>query len=1489
VFNPNAFPVSYRIDAELEYSLVGAAIQTFVSTNTPIRLKDDAVIVATNYVPIDRQVVDVQVGVRLEHPRVSDLVLHLVSPQGTRALLVENRGGLTTNGFGSGLLNSYNLVYLTFTENTNLASSLIKFGQPPFTANTTTNTVFSSSFENIAATNYDQNAVVDGWTVVTNSVDVAATPGAHSGKNVLRLNLGRIARTLRTTPGRQYQLTFAYRSEAAGALNGQVILDGAVQALIAATNRWQIHALNFTATANSHLVEITPAVRRTGLVVDSFILAESGGTLYYLPEESLSLFQAERALGNWRLEIWDSRAGATNNPAPTLVSWQLQMVFTVPGQSATVLANGVPVTDTVSGIEIKYFVVNVPPTAIVATNVLIGTGDLVLIGRRSGLPVGDQSVDDYYVDDRGAGAGEYLFISTNWPITAPLQPGQRYYLGVKNANPNETNTFTIWVGFWPPPQPILPTVTALANGLPITRTLTNGPVLDYYQFTVSSNAIATWFELFPSNGDVNLLLRKASQVVNPLPTTSRYDYRSINAGSSPDQILVLTNSLPVPLAPGIWYLGVFNVESFPVTYTIRATELTNVPITVIDLTNGIPRRFSVGTSGTLQDFSRFRITDSNVAARFDLFNLTGNADLVLRRALYPSATNYDAGSFTAGTADEQLIIRTNAGPANLILTDLNGDWYLAVLNRENFPVDGAIRALLTPSFTPLTNAIAITNRIGPGPSWTYYEFTVSSNATMAMFEALPRNGDLALFVRKYQPVPEPWPTLSNFDYFSDQPAANAEQIIVFTNSAPVPLWPGTWYLAVYNDSPAPITYSIVATEYFNAVPPIGILTNGIVVTQTLAVTNALDYFQFTVSSNAIQAVFETFAADGNVNLYVRRGLPLPTPTNFHYLSATPGTNDERVIVHPLSTPVPVSPGTWFLGVSNADTNPVTYSLRATELLMPANYVIRSQLTITNGMIRLTWNSLIGFRYYIEGKTNVADPQWDVISPTITATSTQTVYWIALPTPYHFFQVKQGTPPPPPVQPTIITLANSVPLNASVEAGTQLTNFFLFSITNANYAACFELFNLTGSADLVLRRDQLPSTNNYDFLSAAPSTNAESIGLRTNPGPASLILTNLNGDWYLAVLNQETVPVNFTLLATAMLPPVPLTNAVAVTNSIGPGPAWHYYEFAVSSNATQAAFTAAPTDGNLALFLRQTSPTAQSWLTLNSYDYLSDLSGTNVEQIVVTPDTLPISLAPGIWSLGVFNRDTNSFAYSVVAAELAPPPPILINPYLVRTNNLLGLTWNSLVGTNYYVEGRTNVADRTWDIISPTITATNTLTTYYIALPTPYHFFQIKQGTVPLPPTIVISPQPIITSNSVCLTWTSQVGTNYYVAGRTNVADPQWYPVSPTITATNTVTSYCIPRPTPFHFFQIVQGPAPVPEFGPAILPANLTLTTNGFTLQWTAPSYLQFQVEYSSNLRDWTRFPNPVSSTTGLFTFTDSTVPRGSSVLLRFYRLVLFP
>ena len=64
-------------------------------------LLDDAVSYSSIEVTNKQKVVSANVGVAIEHPRVSDLVLTLISPTGQRYLLMENRGGPAAANLGS--------------------------------------------------------------------------------------------------------------------------------------------------------------------------------------------------------------------------------------------------------------------------------------------------------------------------------------------------------------------------------------------------------------------------------------------------------------------------------------------------------------------------------------------------------------------------------------------------------------------------------------------------------------------------------------------------------------------------------------------------------------------------------------------------------------------------------------------------------------------------------------------------------------------------------------------------------------------------------------------------------------------------------------------------------------------------------------------------------------------------------------------------------------------------------------------------------------------------------------------------------------------------------------------------------------------------------------------------------------------------------------------------------------------------------------------
>jgi subtilisin-like proprotein convertase family protein len=83
---------------------LGQAAPVDYSATGPTNLLDDAVMYSSVKVTNTQPIASVSVGLRVDHPRISDLVFHLISPEGTRYLLMENRGGTSTNGCGLTIL-----------------------------------------------------------------------------------------------------------------------------------------------------------------------------------------------------------------------------------------------------------------------------------------------------------------------------------------------------------------------------------------------------------------------------------------------------------------------------------------------------------------------------------------------------------------------------------------------------------------------------------------------------------------------------------------------------------------------------------------------------------------------------------------------------------------------------------------------------------------------------------------------------------------------------------------------------------------------------------------------------------------------------------------------------------------------------------------------------------------------------------------------------------------------------------------------------------------------------------------------------------------------------------------------------------------------------------------------------------------------------------------------------------------------------------------
>ncbi len=126
--NASSADVTVDVVIRVGRSLTPDLTKTYFETNVPVALLEDARTQSTIFVPDSKLVLATSVGVRLNDDRVSDLAITLTSPQGTRVMLFENRGGTSSTGLGFG---STTMVYTVFTENANWFPQPIKFATPP--------------------------------------------------------------------------------------------------------------------------------------------------------------------------------------------------------------------------------------------------------------------------------------------------------------------------------------------------------------------------------------------------------------------------------------------------------------------------------------------------------------------------------------------------------------------------------------------------------------------------------------------------------------------------------------------------------------------------------------------------------------------------------------------------------------------------------------------------------------------------------------------------------------------------------------------------------------------------------------------------------------------------------------------------------------------------------------------------------------------------------------------------------------------------------------------------------------------------------------------------------------------------------------------------------------------------------------------------------------------------------------------------------------
>jgi len=442
-------------------------------------------------------------------------------------------------------------------------------------------------------------------------------------------------------------------------------------------NQWEVNSYTFTATTNTMPLRITGM--EPGILLDNFAVSEAPLTnLYYLPEQSLNdTLAGGSASGDWQLLVWDDRVGAYVTNFNGLVSWQLNFILASNSLVAASLAPQTPTPSTVGPGQTVYYLVNVPAWAQWATNILVSSDTPVsLLFDPTNLPTGYPGDQTLLSGSTGGIGSPVLAVNQPFPLTAANQAGSYYYLGVSNSSTHAASV-VLEVDY---------DIMALTNGVPFTNSLSTNDSVRYFSFAVTSNAYAATFQLLKLSSNADLVVRKGV----PLPNLTNTDYGSFNATNADENIYVFTNSSPVPLSAGTWYLGVFRRDAGPVNYTVLAKELDTATPTVIPLTNGVPFNFTAGPGAALTNFFRFSVSNSATAGlRFELYNLTGNGDLTVQTNALPLSPPFFESSQNAGRTPELIWVFTNTA-----LTNLAADWYLGVPNREITNINYTIVAMI---------------------------------------------------------------------------------------------------------------------------------------------------------------------------------------------------------------------------------------------------------------------------------------------------------------------------------------------------------------------------------------------------------------------------------------------------------------------------------------------------------------------------------------------------------------------------------------------------------------------------------------------------------------------------------------------------------------------------------------------------------------------------------------------------------------------------
>jgi len=323
-------------------------------------------------------------------------------------------------------------------------------------------------------------------------------------------------------------------------------------------------------------------------------------------------------------------------------------------------------------------------------------------------------------------------------------------------------------------------------------------------------------------------------------------------------------------------------------------------------------------------------------------------------------------------------------------------------------------------------------------------------------------------------------------------------------------------------------------------------------------------------------------------------------------------------------------------------------------------------------------------------------------------------------------------------------------------------------------------------------------------------------------------------------------------------------------------------------------------------------------TTNANDVDLMPNATNGVSVLTTSST-PTNIVPGkIYFLGVQNNNGFAVTYGLevdfllaVSANMVSNSVSISSIVYTNINGKNGflLTWFAPSNDLFQVQWTPSLAPMNWS------TFTNIVSYNASAFTSPtntqFNFFDDGSQTGGFGPTrfyrlILLQAASTLTlpaqSNLVANVSTAVTVTNAATDSNTNavltysLVNPPagasistngiitWTNATPAGSATQfitKVTDNSVPSLTASNKFTVFVAPFP------AITNVTITAATN-LTMQWSAPTNDQFQVQWTTNLMpviNWFTFPAIFTSTNGMFIFTDTNAP----LAVKFYRLLLLP